>query len=851
MDRSTSSNAVLAQSVDANTVLEARRIAGILGWVLCDVVGKAANFWKTALESTEHLELVGEVRGLKMHQDHPWAALEPMLAQLVRASMRIERPGTGAPETAAFGGDKRSIDYAQRLLRARETNTTAVVIVKNPELLDAASAESLARLAQSGDLRLFIQVSTPASLPAKWRRFLEAGSLVRCPEGQLQVKDATQVISEVVGYPVTTLGAVAMHQITAGQSSQIDLLLENTDPAALKMALLTGQIGNLPRIDRFSFLLRSRSSELSREGNTLMGLCALRGHVLLKEAYRTLGRAEVDKVLGTGLAKRERCCGEQIISAASPLLARHWSGNLSGFELVGLENLASGLEKCCSIGLPQALAGALGAGIGAREREMIDALNVACESHFHHSAESVSAGLRKCLPRIADLELRREAVVAVARFGYATQGPHTALRELNRAAQLDPGLWEDAAISRLLVTICLETGRLLPTLQRVASRRGLPVPQRRDDPVMLELLPADMLTRHLRLGFQAAGAGNLRKAIAHLSAGLKKCAAAEAKPSSNTRVLRGTFLSATGVCLAMGGYSRGWELLQDYLAREPQPWQARSNPALELASGLRQLHQGKIATGELTVARAAAIAGMLQTESVQGLALDVESGLNRIQTIYASGFSTGSAMGYITDGRNALEYVGLISLMRDPAMQQRLLEISTSYNDPRARTFTLTASAQLGIMDPIAAIDELVGLGQQFHAAWVADGAILARAWAASGYHEASPEIREVSGDPMAVVQVLLAGLGSAPVPGLDSSLISRLWLFDKESLPSLPFLAHELRARAITAREAEIIGLARQGLKNRQIARELTLSIRTVEGHVASILSKKDLNRREDLLVT
>lgn len=851
MDGTTSLNAVLAHSVDVSTVLATRRSAGILGWVLCDVVGKAPGFWNTALESTGHLELVGEVRGLKMHQDHPWAALEPMLAQLVTARMPGGRPVAGAVEAAASGAEKRSIQGAQRLLRAREGKGTAVVIVKNPEFLDEASAEALARLAQSGDLKLFIQVSAPSSLPAKWRRFLEAGGLVRCPEGQLQVRDASWVISEIVGYPVTSLGAVAMHQITAGQSSQIDLLLENTDPAALKTALLTGQMSNLPLIDRFSFLLRSRSSELNGNGRTLMGLCALRGHLLLKEAYRALGRADVDRVLGTGLAKRGRCCGQQIISASSPMLARHWSGNLSGFELVDLENIAADLESCCTIGLPQAIAGSLGSAFGAGTRKMIDALNAACESHFYDSAESVSAGLRRSWPRIGDLELRREAVVAVARFGYASQGPHAALRELNRAAQLDPGIWDDIAISRLLVRICLETGRLLPTLQRVASRRGLPVPQRRDDPVMLELLPADMLTRNLRLAFQATGAGNLRKAISYLAAGLKNCTAGKCTPSSNTHALRGTFLSATGVCLAMGGYTRGWEILQDYLAREPRPWQARSNPALELASGLRQLHQGKIATGELTVARAAVIASILQTESVQGLALDVESGLNRIQTIYASGFSQGSAVGYITDGRNAIEYVGMIALMRDPVMQQRLLEISAGYNDPRARTFTVAASAQLGIMDPIVAIDELLGMGQQFHAAWVADGVILSHAWAVAGYQASSPEIREVSDDPMAVVQVLLGTLDSAPVPGLDSPLISRLWLFDEESLPALPFLGHELRAREMTTREAEILGLARQGMKNRQIAKELTLSIRTVEGHMASILSKKDLKRREDLLVT
>lgn len=850
MDGKANLNAVLAYSVDADTVLAAGRSAGILGWVLCDVIGKASDFWNSAVESAGHLEIVGKVRGLKMHRGHAYAALEPLLAQLARTQILDGQSNNGGFEAFVSGDELAGFHHARRLLRGREGNATALVIVKDPEFLDEASAESLARLVQSGDLKLFIQVSSSSSLPAKWRRFLESGGLVRCPEGYLPAKDTTKVLSEVVGYPVTTLGAMAIHQITAGQSSQLDLLLENADPSTLKTALLTGQSGNLPLLDRFSFLLRSRCNELSREGRALMGLCALRGHVLLKEAYRLLGRVEVDGVLSTGLARRERCSGQQIISAVSPMVARHWSGNLSGFELVGLENLAVDLESCCNIGLPQSLVGSMGSGFGAGEREMIDALDVACESHFSHSGEIVSEELHKFLPRVAEVGLRREAVVAIARFGYASQGPHAALRELNRAAQLDPGLWEDFSVSRLLVAICLETGRLLPTVQRVAKIRGLPVPQRRDDPAMLELLSADRLSRYLRIGFDAAGAGNMRKAIAYLVVGLRECTAGESQTSSNSRILRGTFLSATGLCLALGGYARGWELLQDYLEQEPQPWQVRSNPALELAMGLRQLHQGKIATGELTVARAAVIAGMLQAESVQGFALDVETGLNRIQAIYAGGFSQGATMGFISDGRNALEYVGMLALMRDPEMQRSLLEISADFNDPRARTFTLTASAQLGIVDPIVAIDELLDIGQQFHAAWVLDGVILAKVWEATGYQIASKEIQEVSGDPMAVVKVLLAALGSAPVPGLDSSLISRLWHFEDESLPKLPFLAHELRARAMTARETEIISLARQGMKNRQIATELTLSVRTVEGHIASILSKKDLVRREDLLV-
>ena len=47
------------------------------------------------------------------------------------------------------------------------------------------------------------------------------------------------------------------------------------------------------------------------------------------------------------------------------------------------------------------------------------------------------------------------------------------------------------------------------------------------------------------------------------------------------------------------------------------------------------------------------------------------------------------------------------------------------------------------------------------------------------------------------------------------------------------------LRARGITAREAEVLGLVAQGLTNAQVAERLYLSARTVDTHVANLLAK------------
>ena len=68
----------------------------------------------------------------------------------------------------------------------------------------------------------------------------------------------------------------------------------------------------------------------------------------------------------------------------------------------------------------------------------------------------------------------------------------------------------------------------------------------------------------------------------------------------------------------------------------------------------------------------------------------------------------------------------------------------------------------------------------------------------------------------------------------------------------------HEIRTPAvhsvaqplpITDREREIVMLAAAGLSNRQIAERLSVSVRTVEGHVYRIFAKLGIDRREQLI--
>ncbi|WP_313409446.1 helix-turn-helix transcriptional regulator, partial [Aeromicrobium sp.] len=62
------------------------------------------------------------------------------------------------------------------------------------------------------------------------------------------------------------------------------------------------------------------------------------------------------------------------------------------------------------------------------------------------------------------------------------------------------------------------------------------------------------------------------------------------------------------------------------------------------------------------------------------------------------------------------------------------------------------------------------------------------------------------------------------------------------------PALTQAVRPLPLTAREREIATLAAAGASNRQIADRLTLSVRTVEGHLYRVGRKLGVSERGDL---
>ena len=100
----------------------------------------------------------------------------------------------------------------------------------------------------------------------------------------------------------------------------------------------------------------------------------------------------------------------------------------------------------------------------------------------------------------------------------------------------------------------------------------------------------------------------------------------------------------------------------------------------------------------------------------------------------------------------------------------------------------------------------------------------------------------------------------SIPILGLAYFIVFLVFLFmaidfsakqqsDSSDKKENPLMLEDVARYGITARELEVIKLIRQGLTNKEIASYLSISVNTVNNHIANIFSKTDVRSRIDLL--
>lgn len=187
-----------------------------------------------------------------------------------------------------------------------------------------------------------------------------------------------------------------------------------------------------------------------------------------------------------------------------------------------------------------------------------------------------------------------------------------------------------------------------------------------------------------------------------------------------------------------------------------------------------------------------------------------------------------------------------ISIMRDAA------ERESERGRPGWEVVLLQTATQFGDAGTAARLSELADVVQgprasaaAAHAVALASGSGDALVNASHQYEQFGDRLAAADAAAHAVVAYQRAGLRGA---ALSASASARR-LGDECQSPQTPALRDATMPQPFTARQTEIISLAAQGFSNQQIAERLTMSIRSIEGHLFRASQRVGANSRDQLI--
>lgn len=283
--------------------------------------------------------------------------------------------------------------------------------------------------------------------------------------------------------------------------------------------------------------------------------------------------------------------------------------------------------------------------------------------------------------------------------------------------------------------------------------------------------------------------------------------------------VHGVVAGALALNLALGGYDTQLVALETWAAENVGPWLETAGEYLEIAIGLLDARRGHLERSRRRLDAAAESSRTDDRMRGVGLSLDAERppavgpDANPVPERVRSGLPMVS--------ERRVEVEAWLARAFDGA-DDELPAIVPGAADPRARAIHQAVLARDGVRrrEPdgtdaaLVTAEGLQAVDQATLAVWVVD-----------------------------------AVLEQDDLPTVTDRRIRRLvHALPPDTHGAFPRLARRAAPLSLTSREEEVANLVRAGSTNRAIARKLTVSIRTVESHVAAVLDKSGLSSRSEL---
>lgn len=804
------------------------------------------------------------VQGTEPFSDVAYAPLAPLLLDSPDVNFQSELEVLSAVR-----------DRIKRLAQGR----TCVVVVRGPEHLDPSSIAVLTRLAESPEIGLLIRSGPRSQLPLDLELSLADGFIDEVQIPVLSPADVREYFGTILGATLPMLSSTLVCDVIGG--SPVLLEMVSRDEELQHLIEVRDGVWILPRelslTDRMAERIFSLIADYGQQETDVLLTVALAHQIPVDVVVDLWGVNAVNDLLLEGALTRVEDAGQIWLRASPPILGAAIRQRIEPFRSRRLwENVNQYLSDLSNTpGVIHRVMWKLSVGVAVDDREVLTAATLANRLDQPDTAEL----LLQLLP--SDLTDDEGGVVAAAevqraRTEFYDGRTDLALSRLRRLLMGDPGPDVLASVVHFVFQINLATGMGASTLAQAIRRRSTAASTGEvyESTLMMRLGsdlqqlvggaipeapvveaggppddPNEAMCWHVVAGELHYRRGDLHSAAAEFTHALDIILTEE--PLRNYGgyvVVRLMFL------LAGGGFWEELSALQSKLTHGRAPWVKRFIGFWELVVGLTELRRGRPVTALVHLQTAVVVLRGRDIKRFRPLATALAA-----YTAWLIGDP--SLEGYVAEyGRLthlgpperlllAEAYMAVVRESPDSPLIRQRNAVTAEVANPQLRTELTVLSVQAGATDALArAIHCSTGLAdpraRSLHTVLTAlDEGDPARLTEAAEFCLAHGQELLV---PVCLGKLLTQSSGSnGKVVRSASKLLGQL---DPELQRAHPQLAALRQATRLTPRETLVAADVAAGKTARQIAKEQGVSIRTVDGHVESILTKLGLSSRRDI---